>query len=332
MTLASHETASTRTLRSKPCLESASFPFRRRSLAPARSVEQRTPRTKPWLLRRLKALDSAANHWLACHLWPRVPMSHWPYDLQLRSRLVLSETRLLLPNLPRAWEGTSLLLLSDLHVGPFVSPATLEHTLGVLARLEPDIIAIAGDFVLGRYEELLRFRRALSQLDARLGAFAVLGNHDHYTNRVRDFAPTLEDMGIELLHNRCRAMTREGESLVLAGVDDLNFGRPDLEEALAGASTEQPTLLLAHNPDTLFAAAALGADVVLSGHTHGGQIRLPGLPPPLTNSRHGFDSGLYRFGSCQLVLSRGLGVVGAPVRFFCPPEAVWMTLHRAASE
>ena len=162
------------------------------------------------------------------------------------------------------------------------------------------------------------------KIRAPMGVFAVLGNHDHYTrdpDRLRDM---IENVGIQVLHNHSVALRRGDASLSLVGVDDLIAGQPNLESALAG--THAPVLLLAHNPDLAFDAARGGVALMLSGHTHGGQIRVPGLPVLVRQSRYRLDEGRYRVGPMELLVSRGLGATGLPVRFACPPEAVLIHL------
>jgi predicted MPP superfamily phosphohydrolase len=118
-----------------------------------------------------------------------------------------------------------------------------------------------------------------------------------------------------------------GATMRLAGVDDWNVGNPDLDAALAGCARSEPVVLLSHNPDAAVEAARRGVAAVLSGHTHGGQIRIPGLPVLVRMSRFRLDEGRYRIGDTEVVVSRGLGVVGLPVRVACPPEAVLLTLR-----
>ena len=141
--------------------------------------------------------------------------------------------------------------------------------------------------------------------------------------RLRE-APEAE-VGIEVLHNRSVDLSLGGASLSLAGVDDLVTGRPDLGAALSRAGS--PVLLLSHNPDILFEAARNGVALVLSGHTHAGQIRLPGLPVLIRQSRYRLDEGRYRARGTELLVSRGLGVVGMPLRVACAPEAVLLELR-----
>ncbi|HKQ96336.1 MAG TPA: hypothetical protein VJV75_00530, partial [Candidatus Polarisedimenticolia bacterium] len=139
----------------------------------------------------------------------------------------------------------------------------------------------------------------------------------------------LEGCGIAVLHNRSVSIAPDGASpLALAGIDDRHAGKPDLDAALGGVPPGAPVILLSHNPDVLFDAARHGVALVLSGHTHGGQVRIPGLPVLVRMSRYRLDEGQYRTGSTVLVVSRGLGVTGLPIRLFCPPEAVLLTLRR----
>ena len=123
-------------------------------------------------------------------------------------------------------------------------------------------------------------------------------------------------------------LRRGAARLTLAGVDDLLLGRPDLEAALA--DTTPPVLLLSHNPDLFFDAARRGVSLMLAGHTHGGQIRIPGLPVCVRQSRYRLDEGRYRSGATELVVSRGLGAVALPWRVACSPEAVLLRLRSEA--
>ena len=116
---------------------------------------------------------------------------------------------------------------------------------------------------------------------------------------------------------------------MLAGVDDLIMGRPDLDAALATVSprpADAPIVLLSHNPDLFFEAASRGIPLVLSGHTHGGQVRLPGLPVLVRQSRYRLDEGRYLARGAEIVVSRGFGATGVPLRVLCPPEAVLLHL------
>jgi len=205
----------------------------------------------------------------------------------------------------------------------------LEQTFDRLSALRPDLILLGGDLTTARIEDFIDAQAAFRRLRAPLGVYAVLGNHDHYTGQARRLRRMLDDCGIETLHNRGLPLHRDGQTLTLAGVDDLLMGQPDLRRALRGA--EPPVILLSHNPDLFFEAVRAGVALMLSGHTHGAQIRVPGLPVLVRQSRYRLDEGRYRAGETELVVSRGLGATGVPWRAACPPEAVWLTLRPVAS-
>ena len=272
-----------------------------------------------------RRLERRVSNALATRVFPRVQGLSGLYDRQLRSGLVLSETEVELASLAPAFDGLRILFVSDVHAGPFVSAKTLVHTFQRLLTTEPDVILVGGDLVTATLEDFVESREAFRKLRAPMGVFAVLGNHDHYTRDADQLRDMIEDVGIRVLHNRSVALERGDASLSLVGVDDLVAGRPNLEAALAG--THAPVLLLAHNPDLAFDAARSGVALMLSGHTHGGQIRVPGLPVLVRQSRYRLDEGRYRVGPMDLVVSRGLGAAGLPVRFACPPEAVLIRLR-----
>jgi predicted MPP superfamily phosphohydrolase len=270
--------------------------------------------------------ERSASHFLSSTLYPRIPWLNLPYSRILERRLTLSEARIDLPDLPAPFLGLRILMISDIHAGPFVSPAALERTLGRLAALEPDLILLVGDLLTASADEWSANRRAFATLQAPLGTFAVLGNHEHYTREVERVIELIEADGIEVLNNRSRTLQRGGTTLSLAGVDDLLMGQPNLDAALDG--TVGPVILMSHNPDLLFDAARHGVALMLSGHTHGGQIRLPGLPVLVRQSRYRLDEGRFTVDATQGIVSRGLGVVGVPVRLGCPPEAMLLTLGK----
>ncbi len=272
-----------------------------------------------------RRLERRVSHALASRVFPRVQGLSGLYDRQLRSGLVLSETEVELASLPRALDGLRILFVSDIHAGPFVSVKTLVHTFRRLLTTEPDVILVGGDLVNATLEDFVGSREAFAELRAPMGVFAVLGNHDHYSRDADRLRDMIEDVGIRVLHNRSVALERREASLSRVGVDDLLVGRPNLDAALAGA--DAPVLLLAHNPDVAFEAARRGVALMLSGHTHGGQIRVPGLPVLVRQSRYRLDEGRYRVGPMDLVVSRGLGAAGLPVRLGCPPEAVLIRLR-----
>jgi predicted MPP superfamily phosphohydrolase len=272
-----------------------------------------------------RRLERRVSNVLASRVFPALPGLSGLYDRQLKRGLVLSEAELVLARLPPVFDGLRILFISDIHAGTFVSPKMLGATFQRLLSTEPDVILVGGDLVTVALEEFVETRAAFAKLRAPMGVFAVLGNHDHYTRDPDRLTDMIEEAGIRVLHNRSVALRRGHASLSLLGVDDLNAGQPNLEAALVG--THSPVLLLTHNPDLAFDAARRGVALTLSGHTHGGQIRVPGFPPLVRQSRYRLDEGRYRVGRMELVVSRGLGASGLPVRFACPPEDVLIHLR-----
>ncbi|TDI43973.1 MAG: metallophosphoesterase [Acidobacteria bacterium] len=301
------------------------LPLRREVLAPPREAH---PLPRPpmgpvghWLRR----LERRFNLEMGNRVYPHIPGMRLPYSYQLQRNLVLTVAEVEVRRLPAAFDGTRVLLMTDIHTGPFLHPATLAHAFDRLMDSGPDLILLGGDLTTGSVEEFEPFMEAFRRLRAPLGVHGVLGNHDYYSGRVHDLIPLLEECGIALLQNQGVTLTRKGEHLALAGIEDLHWGRPDLPAALGPGAP--PHILLSHNPDIFFDAAWRGVDLVLAGHTHGGQIRLPGLPPVVKMSRYALDEGRYISDASHLVVSRGMGVTGVPLRWDCAPEAVQVTLR-----
>lgn len=293
---------------------------------PHRAVERRRPLFHPargWFRR----TERAVSHFLARNIYPSIPGLSWSYSRQLKRDLALSEATIDLVGLPQAFDGLRVLLVTDIHAGPFLKPSVLREAVGRFEALEPDLILLGGDLVLARPIEIEQNAETFRSFSAPLGVFAVLGNHDHYTGEAERVIALAEQCGITVLHNASTRIERNGQTLSLAGVDDMLVGRPDLDRALE--DTEPPVVLLCHHPDLLFEAARHGVALMLSGHTHAGQIRIPGLPVLVRQSRYRLDEGRYRYRDTELVVSRGLGAVGIPFRMACPPEAILLTLKGA---
>ena len=273
-----------------------------------------------------RSFERWVNHGLSRRIYPRITGLHRIYDAILHKRLTVSEAEIGIRELGSGFHDLRILLVSDVHCGPFISVERLTATFRRVMALQPDLILLAGDLATSRIEEVTRCLPAFRELQADLGIFAVLGNHDHYTGEADRLCGVLEEAGIRMLQNRHTVLQRGGDRLVLAGIDDLTFGSPDLDQALTGVPAGLPVLLVSHNPDVFFDAARKKVDLVLSGHTHGGQIRCPGLPVLVRMSRFRLDEGRYEAAGSGLVVSRGLGAVGFPVRLACPPEVVLLTL------
>jgi uncharacterized protein len=236
-----------------------------------------------------------------------------------------------LDHLPAEWDGLRVALISDLHVGRVAFAPYVRGVVELANRQKPDIVAMLGDYVVQDGAMTADVVAALAGLEAPLGKFAVLGNHDHWAGAA-DVAATLDRAGVTVLRNSRRIVTRcagGANPLCLAGVDDMWEGDVDIEAALRGVSPQTPRIILCHNPD--FAErlpAGLRVDLMLCGHTHGGQIRLPVLTRMLASVRNRkYREGLVRGPRCPLYVTRGLGVVGLPIRFRCPAELAILTLR-----
>lgn len=236
--------------------------------------------------------------------------------------------RIPVPNLPPAFSGLRIVHLTDLHYG-FLMPLTMiEHVVERANGLKPDLIVCTGDYVHERKsaKQIDLVWPVLSQLKARMGVYSVLGNHDHWADAKRS-AYWLKRSGQDLRHRAVR-IEREGGHIWLAGAGDLwNDHRP-LDGVLADIPDSDCRLVLAHNPDTADSHYSKRCDLLISGHTHGGQINIPFVGPPLLSVRNKeYTCGLKRSSRGKPVfISRGIGWTIYPVRFNCYPEIAVLEL------
>lgn len=232
--------------------------------------------------------------------------------------------------LPAGLDGLRLVQLTDLHASRLFQAPWMHAVVDKTNALNPDLIVITGDLVDGTTANRAFDVAPLSDLKARLGVFAVTGNHEYYSN-YRNWMKAFENLGLHILKNGHVVLDDKGQSLVLAGVTDrvaANFGlpAPDIGQALSGAPEDAPVILLAHQPKGSAAYAESGVDLQLSGHTHGGQIL--GLHWITQMANDGYVSGFYRIGDMQLYVSNGTGLwSGFPVRLGKPSEITEIVLH-----
>lgn len=276
----------------------------------------------------VRRFERRVSHYLARRVYPHFDAIAYPYDRHLCRKLILSEAEIAIPGLHPEMDGLRLMLMTDIHAGPFISSAVIRRVLEQAMRLEPDVVILGGDLLTSQASEFAVVDDALRVLKAPLGVFAVLGNHDYYTKEPERVRSLMEERHITVLHNRSETLRRGTGRLAIAGIDDLVMGEADLETALRDA--HPPVVLVSHNPDILFDASEAGVALVLSGHTHGGQVRIPGFPVLVRQSRFHLDEGRFRAGSTELVVTRGLGAVGLPLRVACPAEIVLLRLRRPA--
>jgi uncharacterized protein len=245
------------------------------------------------------------------------------------NRLKISRVNVPIKRLPPGLDGLRIVLMSDFHLFPFTSADLIQQAIRQASTLQPDIALFAGDFVYSEAGAAYELSPILAQLNSKLGSFAVLGNHDHVKG-AEIVQNALERSGIEVLNNRGVTLSFGPSGLYLAGMDSMAAGCPDVRAAFSDHRGNSPTLVLAHEPDTIdYYSQEAPIDLQLSGHSHGGQIRLPGFGPVIlpTFGRR-YPRGLYQINDSQLFTSQGIGTVDLPVRINCPPEIAEITLTR----
>lgn len=244
-------------------------------------------------------------------------------------RPVLERIELLLPPGANFLDGLRIAFITDTHVGPFIREDDLRRGVALLDGEEIDLVLLGGDYVSESNLYATGMADALAYLVARapLGAIAVLGNHDLPLGKDR-IRGELERVRVRVLRNESAIVSTGGGSLAIAGIDDTVVGVPDPARAFEGIPAGTPMLALWHEADFAEVAARLGAFAQLSGHTHGGQVRLPLIGsiwlPPDGQRR---DMGFFSVEGMPVYVSRGLGVYRPPVRLLCPPEVTLVTLR-----
>jgi uncharacterized protein len=228
--------------------------------------------------------------------------------------------------IPRALDGFTIGQISDLHIGSFIRPAFIQRAVTMLNALQPDIVAITGDLKHDRGAEQ-DVHDALRGVRAPMGSYVTFGNHDHW-NDAAALLPAIAAQHTPLL-NKTRTLSLRGTPLHIVGVDDIWEGAHDLDRALAGIPADEPAILLAHEPDYADEAAARHPFVaMLSGHTHGGQVRLPFIgAPALPPFGRKYVMGRYTINDMALYVTRGVGMALPTYRFLCPPEVTLVTLR-----
>lgn len=259
----------------------------------------------------------------------------------------ITETQICLPRLPAAHDGLRIVHLTDIHLSLFTPVEEVQRVVDLANLLDPDVVALTGDYVTFSPTYIWPVAQALSRLRARLGVFAVLGNHDFRVG-AEEVTRALSAYHIRVLRNAHYALRpedgvmkkqkfggphRPGATLWVAGVDDPWVGNADFGKALQSIPPRDPKILLCHNPEAIGEAARHGVDLMLSGHTHGGQVRLPFLRSFYRSiSGERFVEGWNRLGDTQIYVSRGIGKVVVPVRVACPAEITCLCLNRDAGK
>ncbi len=245
-----------------------------------------------------------------------------PFDYEL------TETEIFIRDLPRGFEGFRIAQLTDLHHGRLVPVGEVWRVVELARRARPDMYALTGDYTTALTHFVEPCAEALASLEAPAGVWAVLGNHDHRTDGPRT-AGALTARGVGVLTNASTTLRRGGDELQLIGVDDWGWGKADFKSALGGVNLARPTILLSHEPRVLDMHETRGLSLIISGHTHGGQICLPLVGSPARfHPEFRYLRGLYERAGTQLYVSRGTGMIGLPFRLGARPEIAVLTLRR----
>ena len=252
--------------------------------------------------------------------------------------LVADRVDIELRRLPEEFRGFRIAQISDIHFGPYMGKTGLERAVQLAQSFRPDLVALTGDFVSHPFfgsnsPHGARHAEPCADVLAKITGttvVAILGNHDHW-NSATIVEGALQDRGIKVLRNDAVPLERGNRRIWISGVDDVLVRAANLGRALRDVPRSEATILLAHEPDFADYAASFPVDLQLSGHSHGGQVKLPGLGAlVLPELAEKYPVGLNRVGPLQVYTNRGLGMVTPPVRFRCPPEVTFVTLFPAS--
>ncbi|HMV85777.1 MAG TPA: metallophosphoesterase [Blastocatellia bacterium] len=254
------------------------------------------------------------------------------YGFAVRDHVEVSRVAVKIANLPAAFDGLTIAQLSDIHHGPYTGLDYIRRCVEITNGLQPDVIALTGDFTFAGKKHVAPCAEALSGLKARVGVYAVLGNHDYYVG-AGHVARALKEAGCNVLIDALDRLEYRGDKLWLVGVDDLYYGTTNLKQLLRDVPRQAARITLSHNPDFIeeFAARNQHTDLLIAGHTHGGQIRFPLVGAPHISSDYGqqYAVGMNRKDAMQVYTTRGIGTILLPTRVDCPPEIVLFTLRQA---
>ena len=249
------------------------------------------------------------------------------YALNEANSLSLEKVEIKLKRLPKKLDGFRIIHLSDIHHSPFTDLEHISRAVKIANRLNPDMFVLTGDYVSHEDEYIAPVAKVLGELRAEFGTHACLGNHDHWTD-AEVVTESFRSENINVLINEGFRLQVRDSSFWLAGVDDYMVGKTDIAASMRGAFPDEMKMLLAHNPIIIHQAAKLGIDLMLSGHTHGGQVKVRDAKKRIFPKRK-LSSGLHRRKNTQIYITRGIGTVVLPVRYQCPPEISLIELRCA---
>jgi uncharacterized protein len=281
------------------------------------------------------------RRFLKATLWGAAGLALYAGEVE-RHWIEITQEEVHIPGLAAAFDGMRIAQLSDLHMDEYSEPFFLRRAVDHVNELKPDAVFLTGDYVTAgittrRFAEGAAWQCAnlLTALECRT-RYAILGNHDVLVNSGL-VAEALADNGMTVLVNACLPIERAGARFWLAGLDDAVEGRPDAERAIPPQIrhiAHEPVILMCHAPDyadrLLAHPAGQAVAVMVSGHTHGGQVRLPFVGAmELPKMGRKYVEGWFHLQGMQLYVNRGLGTVGVPFRFYCQPEITLFTLRAA---
>ena len=241
----------------------------------------------------------------------------------------ISETDVFIRDLPERFENFRITQLTDIHHSRILGIDHVRQVVELAQQTKPDLFVLTGDYTTSYRRFIEPCAEALAPLNAPEGVWAVLGNHDHYTDPELTMR-ALQRRHIAVLENTHTTLQRGADSLQLSGIDDWTWNAVDWTRAFSGLKPATPTILLSHQPGVLDFPQTGSVSLILSGHTHGGQVRLPGLGAPARFATKDlkYDRGLFQRGETQLYVSSGTGVIGLPVRLGVRPEIAVLRLKR----
>lgn len=244
---------------------------------------------------------------------------------------LISQTDVYIKDLPERFENYRITQLTDVHHSRILGIDEVRRVVRLAQQTRPDMFVLTGDYATSYRRYIEPCAEALGSLSAPDGVWAVLGNHDHYTDP-ESTTRALERQHIAVLNNQNTSLRRGSDTIQLSGIDDWSWNATDWNKAFVGTNKKMPTILLSHQPSVLELEQTRDVSLILSGHTHGGQIKIPwlGTPARFATKDLRFAQGLFRHNDVQLYVSSGTGVIGLPIRFGVRPEIAVLRLKGAA--
>lgn len=242
-----------------------------------------------------------------------------PYMIETKEVVIQSH------QIPQAFNGTKIVFLTDIHCSSFFSDSRVESLVSQVNALNPDMVVLGGDYVTDDTNYIEPCFSQLSKLKAPLGVYGVLGNNDPKNATIT----AMENSGITYIGNRGFWIEKNGQRIRLGGVGDLDTDVPYQGPTIGAADADDFVILVSHKPDYFPLANKNLVDLMLAGHTHGGQITFFGLWAPVTGSKYGqeYVTGVKKSGNSTMIVSNGIGTIIVPMRFFARPQIIVVKLE-----